>query len=181
MSKIVFSDDLNIVCDNIMRHCLMHIAFCKAYDKSDDSVKKNNIAIFIFNSNLNLAVLSFCKIFGSKSEESHWKKFILEQYHQRVIDEVVLKTFKNLDDWESYWQNVTNFRNNYINHLTSEAFIHNVPELAKIKMLVIELFHLISSLTDNYGISGGNVEIFYNSYLDQCYEWLKLRAMSNNE
>lgn len=180
MSKIPFTEEIEIICSNVLRNCLMHIAFCKAYEDCDDLIKNQDVSIFLFNSNLNLAVLMFCKVFGTNSEDTHWKTIIPEIYHNDVRNNVISKVFTDNTSWANYHKNTVKFRNNYVNHLTSEAFTIPVPELAKIRDLVIEFFHLIAKLTDQYVLSAGYVEEFYNSYKDKCFTWLNNRQQSNN-
>ncbi len=71
------------------------------------------------NSFLNSAIIQWCKIFGTDSNEVHWKKAITKDHNnfQEVIRDMILKnTNFSIDEWKNYQNKMRNFRNTYSAH-----------------------------------------------------------------
>lgn len=75
--------------------------------------------IHSLNAFLNSAIIQWCKVFGTDSNEVHWKKAINENYinFQKVIkDEILKNTNFSFNEWKNYHKEMRNFRNSYSAH-----------------------------------------------------------------
>jgi hypothetical protein len=68
----------------------------------------------IYGSMLDIAVIEWCKVFGTDDQPTHWKNFISDHAAFRK------KLFSFLDitqdQWSQYWQHMTNYRNTHAAH-----------------------------------------------------------------
>lgn len=77
---------------------------------------------------LNLTIIDWCMVFGTDSNELHWKKAINENNinFQKVIEGEILKnTNFSIDEWKEYHKTMLDFRNLYSAH----RHITNVPDV----------------------------------------------------
>lgn len=75
--------------------------------------------IHSLNSFLNNAIIQWCKVFGTDSNESHWKKAINEydiNFQEAIKDEILKSTNFSFDEWKNYHKEMRNFRNVYSAH-----------------------------------------------------------------
>ena len=90
-----------------------------AYYRALDAVKKGwdkNYWIFIYNNHLDIAILEWCKIFGSNGEKTHWKN-VVPTKDQREFREQMLKYIGvSADEWEAEWKVLTGYRNRHLAH-----------------------------------------------------------------
>jgi hypothetical protein len=81
---------------------------------------------------LHLALIEWCKVFGSDSEDIHWKKTpigntaqqAIENFRQRILD----KNACTSEEWRIYHKSLVDMRGKYVTHLDlKEPITGTVP------------------------------------------------------
>lgn len=75
---------------------------------------KQNYWILIYNNFLDIAVLEWCKVFGTDSEPTHWKTIVNDHtaFREGLLNCIGLDE----NEWSAFWENVNSYRNNIIAH-----------------------------------------------------------------
>jgi len=76
---------------------------------------------------LDIAVLEWCKIFGSRKERTHWTRVVKDQagFRQALIQDLGV----DWDTWKAYWKHLKAYRDNYVSHLGDIAAVATYPDL----------------------------------------------------
>ena len=74
----------------------------------------------ICNSLLSDAAVSWCKVFGSNAEDTHWKTVITE--HDQFRNSLLNHLDISRKEFTQYWQEMKDFRDNVIAHFNAEHF-----------------------------------------------------------
>lgn len=74
----------------------------------------------ICNALLSDSAVSWCKVFGSQAEKTHWKSIVDDEGDFRKVLFSELGVSK--EDFHAYWLEMTEFRNNVIAHFNAEHF-----------------------------------------------------------
>lgn len=68
------------------------------------------------------ATLCWCKIFGSNSEHTHWKKIFIESertFTKKIFCEYLKKKGIDAKEWETVHKVILKFRNEYVAHTSN--------------------------------------------------------------
>ncbi len=111
-----------------------------------------NYWILIRNNFYDFAILEWCKVFGTDSEPTHWKKIVDDpaSFRSGLLASVKLSEA----DWKDYWVKMLAYRNNFISHHQKDPTVKTYPYFDK-------------ALEASY---------YYYDYLIQ-----KLRSLGSNE
>jgi hypothetical protein len=101
-------------------------------------------------------IQSWCKIFGSTREDTHWKELaeskevisIIELYSESHI---LHATSLTDTEWHEYHKNMLIARNQFFAHFDMESMILNYPNLEPALKSAISYCEWLSSLLDNVG------------------------------
>lgn len=74
----------------------------------------------ICNALLADAAISWCKVFGMNTEQTHWKSAVEDDENFREVLFSELATSQ--DNFRKYWKEMTDFRNNVVAHFNTEYF-----------------------------------------------------------
>lgn len=97
------------------RNVQMLRAFDELYQRRDQ-----NFWIIINGNFLDVAVLEWCKLFGSDNQDhqpAHWKNVVPTADHTAFRSELLLKLGTTGDDWRRYRDGLVNYRNRQAAHL----------------------------------------------------------------
>jgi hypothetical protein len=85
-----------------------------AFDGSQGKLREN-FWIYICNNSIDMAVLDWCHLFGSHSDDLHWKRVVYDK------DDFRNNLFKNLEinesTWNTYWDNLKGYRDKNVGHI----------------------------------------------------------------
>lgn len=73
----------------------------------------------IYGNLLDVAVLEWCKIFGTHAEPTHWKIVVTD--HDAFRDGLLDLLEIDRATWEAYWEEMKNYRDNLIAHHIEEG------------------------------------------------------------
>lgn len=81
----------------------------------------------IYGTLLDVAVLEWCKVFGTDSEPTHWKRLVAD--HDAFRKDLLASLKVDEAGWEKYWQRMRDYRNDYVAHHVEESRVDKYPEL----------------------------------------------------
>lgn len=100
----------------------------RAIEASDSDPHLNFWRIIIGNQ-LDVAVLEWCKIFGSNNEATHWKQVIPEEEHATYKAELLAMLIFSEAQWNEYWKHMKAYRDNLVAHHINGHNVAEYPDL----------------------------------------------------
>jgi hypothetical protein len=119
--------EIGKVIDQVFR--LVYVARNVAHHRSLEPFKDDfnqNYWILVFNNFLDVAVLEWCKAFGSRGEATHWSKHVADQEAFRVG--LLQKLAISEEEWRVYWESIKTYRDELVAHHESASKITHYPE-----------------------------------------------------
>ena len=144
-----------------------NVAYHRSLHKYKDEFEQN-YWILIYNNFLDIAVLEWSKVFGSKSNATHWSNHVDNEKEFR--SELLVHLNISVSEWESYWNNIKKYRDKAVAHHIHDPNITNYPEFDNAlnscyfyyQILIQELRLLkVYDYPDN-------LEDYYNSCVEQA-------------
>jgi hypothetical protein len=112
-----------------------------------DPKPRLNFWRLIYGNLLDVAVLEWCKVFGTDAEPTHWKKVIADHDSFRKGLLATLKTDEAA--WNAYWEEMKHYRDNRISHHVEDADLERWPKLdLAVESSYYYYAHLIKELRD---------------------------------
>jgi len=74
---------------------------------------------YTMNSHILKSITEWCMIFGTNGNEIHWKKTSLshsDEFYYEIKNLIYQSTGFSQNEWETYYDVMLNFRNNYVAH-----------------------------------------------------------------
>lgn len=144
--NISYNQDLlcNIIplLKNFKYHIISHRELLRVLDSLPG---EREFWVYTCDAHLQMAVISWCMVFGTDNNPSHWKNLA----HGNVIslkEYIAKKTQISISEYEVKWGAIVEFRNHYVAH--KEDYTKPVPFLTFAEMVVdnfelwaIEMFH----------------------------------------
>lgn len=103
-----------------------NIAFYRALTSLNEKYTQN-FWIHVQNNFIDMAVLEWCKVFGSRTEETHWSTLVLDHDSFRIsmLDYLDLTR----DQWDAYWEGMKNYRDRGVAHASLTQPPTHYPQL----------------------------------------------------
>ena len=111
---------------------LVHLARSTAMKRALTEVdRKPNLNFWrlIHGNQLDNTVLEWCKVFGSDSEATHWKKIVPAANHDQFRDELFAAVGVTAEEWAAYWNDMKAYRDNLVAHHIELNRVANYPVL----------------------------------------------------
>lgn len=155
--------------DQVFR--LVYVVRNVAHHRSLESFKDDsdqNYWILVFNNFLDIAVLEWCKAFGSKSEATHWSKHAADPdsfraglFHKLGISE---------DEWGVYWEGIKNYRDEVVAHHESATKVTHYPDFGYALQACFYYYDILIKQLRLLGVSDypDNLEDYYKRSLAQA-------------
>jgi hypothetical protein len=101
--------------DHVFRliYVIRNVANYRSLAKFKDDFDQN-YWIQIYNNFFDVAVLEWCKVFGTDGEPTHWKTIVKD--HQAFRNGLLSSIGIDEQGWSNFWQSVNSYRNNDIAH-----------------------------------------------------------------
>jgi hypothetical protein len=115
-----------------------------------------------------MAILEWCKVFGTDSEPTHWKTLVSEcnSFRNGLLKHI------GLDEtgWKCYWEQVRDYRNNALAHHRKNDNVKDYPVLDNILKSAFYYHEWLIKHLEAIGIieEPSNLEEYYNSCLEQA-------------
>jgi len=111
---------------------LVHIARSAAMKRALTEIDPNphlNFWRIIHGNQLDIAVLEWCKVFGTDGEATHWKKIVLPDDHDQFRNNLFGAVGVSGDEWAIYRAEMKAYRDNLVAHHIELKAIANYPVL----------------------------------------------------
>ena len=124
--------------------------------------------ILTFNNFFDLAILEWCKVFGTDSEPTHWKTIVDD--HEAFRTGLLSCIGLNESEWNRYWVEVKDYRNNIIAHFKKNPRVQQYPSLDIIINSTFYYYEWLVKALDKRGIrqEPENLEEYYYKCLNQA-------------
>jgi hypothetical protein len=121
------SAEIGEVVDQVFR--LVYVARNVAHHRSLEPFKDDfnqNYWIIVFNNFLDIAVLEWCKAFGSKAEATHWSKHVADPdaFRTGLLQALGLSN----KEWHAYWDSIKTYRDEVVAHHKSASKVTRYPD-----------------------------------------------------
>jgi hypothetical protein len=140
-----------------------------------------NYWLLIQNNFFDFAILEWCKIFGTDSEPTHWKKIVDDpaSFRTKLLARVKL----NETDWKDYWDNMIAYRNNLISHYQKDPNVKTYPDFDKaIEASYYYYEYLIWKLRSSGNKEySDNLKDYYDRYLEQAIRFSETAYSSTKD
>jgi len=83
----------------------------------------------IYGNHLDIAVLEWCKAFGSDGEATHWRKIVPPADHDRFRRDLIASLEITQDAWAAYWNEMKSYRDSLVAHHLEMKRVSNYPFL----------------------------------------------------
>jgi hypothetical protein len=84
------------------------------YRQTQNRSLRSNFWISTGNNHLDIAIIDWCKIFGSDDNSTHWKNNV---EHEAKFRSGLLEYLKiSREEWDSYWASIVDYRNKETAH-----------------------------------------------------------------
>ncbi len=132
---------------------------------------QQNYWILIFNNFLDMAVLEWCKVFGSHGEPTHWKNLVDD--HTSFRTGLLRRLELDEDKWEAYWKDMKEYRDYQIAHYKKPPNLTNYPSLDIALEASYYYYEWIIQKLRSLGHSGypDNLQDYYESFLTQALKF----------
>jgi hypothetical protein len=134
----------------------------------------------IFNNFLDVAILEWCKVFGSKREKTHWGKLVDDQvsFHQSLLNALKI----DQSGWETYQKDIKTYRDKFIAHHQNDPYRTHRPRLdIALESCFYYYTWLINKLNqlNIYLVDGpDNLKDYYDNYLLQISRFAEISYLS---
>jgi hypothetical protein len=158
-----------------LAYVVRNVAFYRSLAPFQKSFAQN-YWIYVFNNFLDMAVLEWCKVFGSRGEETHWSTLVEDPDAFRTA--MLAEFHLTRDEWDKYWERMKNYRDAHIAHHTRDPRVTKYPHLdIALRACFFYYKHLLRELR--------NVKddplYFYPPDLEAYYERLLVHAREVSE
>lgn len=120
--------------ENLLRHIdrLVRIVRCAKMKSILSAVDPEPVLNFwrvIHGDELDIAVLEWCKIFGTNTEPTHWKAIVPDNDQSQFRADLIVALGINETTWADYWQQMKDYRDSHVAHHIESAKVSQYPQL----------------------------------------------------
>lgn len=88
---------------------------------------KQTFWIMTVNLLADTAAVEWCKVFGSRDEDTHWTRAIPKERHDEVRADLLKAIGLNHEEWDNYRNNIVSYRNQMVSHHDLNATVDKYP------------------------------------------------------
>ncbi|MFH1882337.1 MAG: hypothetical protein ABIL62_06460 [Planctomycetota bacterium] len=113
----------------VLAEFVHHLTYYRVLSRFYNEIQnKSEFWTYTIDSHLLIAIIDWCMVFGTDSNEIHWKKVVLDEQYRRNFRSH-LRKFANLskNEMDKFWSSMTKFRNEYAVHKTAARHYPDVP------------------------------------------------------
>ena len=107
-----------------------HLAYYRVLKRCyDESGQKSEFWTRTIDAHLLRAITDWCMVFGTDSNQIHWKKVVADEEAQSRFRSRLLSVGFTKEQWDNYWSEMTTFRNNFTVHRIVAEKYPTVPKM----------------------------------------------------
>lgn len=88
---------------------------------------KQTFWIMTVNLLADTAAIEWCKVFGSRDEDTHWTQVVPNELHDEVRANLLGAIGLTQEEWEAYWNSIVSYRDEMVAHHDLDATVTNYP------------------------------------------------------
>lgn len=88
---------------------------------------KQTFWIMTMNLLADTAAIEWCKVFGSRGEDTHWTRAIPNEQHDEIRAGLLVATGLTQEEWEHYRKNIVSYRDQMVAHHDLDATVTKLP------------------------------------------------------
>mgnify|MGYP007049657653 CR=1 FL=1 len=115
---------------------------------------KQTFWIMTVNLLLDAAAINWCKVLGSRNEDTHWSQVIPKERHEEVRTSLLSALGINAENWEDYQNSIVEFRDQLVAHHDLNATAAKYPNYDLAFAAANHIFSTIRSFADPDSLSG---------------------------
>ncbi|ULO04755.1 hypothetical protein H1230_16455 [Paenibacillus sp. 19GGS1-52] len=157
---------------HILRDFLFHYSgFRLLHQEFDNLIKfgSQDFWIYTINAHYLQAINLWCMVFGTNTNETHWKKLgLIGDFKSIILSSLELDD----DTYTTYWESVKNWRNKYSAHRIPD-FSEPTPDL-KLARTVALLYEdwVSTNIDDSINFSLKSYEVEFNEEIRKSFMYL---------
>jgi len=160
----------------VVRNAACHRALSKYKNQLNQ-----NYWILIFNNFFDIAILDWCKVFGSESEPTHWKNIVDDpsSFRQGLLSALGI----DQSNWETYWKDVKDYRDKYLAHHQNDPSRTHYPNL---DIAVNSSFYFYKWLINklkikHFDFDPYDLKEYYESFISQASKFVEVSYQSTKK
>lgn len=161
--------EIGKVVDQVFR--LVYVARNVAHHRSLEPFKNDfdqNYWILVFNNFLDIAVLEWCKAFGSRSEATHWSNHVTDQnaFRAGLLEKLEISEC----EWQAYWNSIKTYRDEVVAHHESASTVTHYPDFGYALQACFYYYDILIKQLRAFHISGypDSLEDYFERSLAQA-------------
>lgn len=88
---------------------------------------KQTFWIMTVNLLADAAAVEWCKVFGSRDEDTHWTRVIPKERQDEIRVGMLKAIGFTQEEWEEYWNSIVSYRNQMVAHHDLDATVDKYP------------------------------------------------------
>lgn len=138
-------------------HCLMAFAQTVHVRRMVEGIAvepKQTFWIMTLNLLLESAAIQWCKVFGSRDEDTHWTRVFHHEERERLRTDLLHALGLDAKEWDTYRASVVDYRNQWIAHHDLNATVITHPHFDLALQAASFMFDQIRSKADQDWLGG---------------------------
>ncbi|MGR3318990.1 MAG: hypothetical protein ACUZ8O_10995 [Candidatus Anammoxibacter sp.] len=151
-------------------YIVRNIAYHRSlHEYKDDFVQ--NYWVYIYNNFLDISVLEWCKVFGSRAEATHWSNHVndVDIFREELLTHLCLSQI----EWEEYWNHLKTYRDCGVAHHIHNPDITNYPDFDNALKVSYFYYDIVIQELRSLNVYDypDNLQSYFDSCLDQAKEF----------
>ena len=115
---------------------------------------KQTFWIMTMNLLIESASIEWCKVFGSRDEQTHWTQSFPNEAHEELRAQLLAKLGLTLKEWEKYRDTIVGYRNQVVAHHDLNASVAAYPQFDSALMAADFMFAQFRGRADQDWLGG---------------------------
>jgi hypothetical protein len=115
---------------------------------------KQTFWIMTVNLLADAAALEWCKVLGSRDEDTHWTRVVPKERHEEIRANLLKAIGLKQAEWEEYWNSIVSYRDQMVAHHDLDAAVANYPHYDVAILAANFMFDQLRNIADPDSLGG---------------------------
>lgn len=115
---------------------------------------KQTFWIMTANLLVDTAAIEWCKVFGSRDDDTHWTRVLPHERHQEVREGLLKQLGLTMEQWKEYRGTIVSYRDQMVAHHDLNAVVAKYPQYDMALVAANFMFDQIRGLADQEWLGG---------------------------
>jgi hypothetical protein len=115
---------------------------------------KQSFWIMTVNLLIDAAAVEWCKVFGSREQDTHWTRVVPKERHDEIRADLLKAIRLTQAEWEEYRNSIVSFRDQMVAHHDLDATVANYPRYDVAIVAANFMFDQLRNVTDPDSLGG---------------------------